>query len=246
MKKDIEQMVLTYKENPTPAGMEDILTAMEPLIKYWCQSQCYLPWEREDLQQVARIAVVGALERFDPEKEIRFKTFAYRTVSGKIMNYYRDNTWRVVIPRKYRELSTRITRAEGEYYQKHGNPPTTEQLAELLQMDKADLKEVIEAKQASQTTSLSEQLNENENNVPELYLGAMDQNLDNVELKKDLKAAMEVLSEQQKQVIYYRYFEDLTQSKIAALLGVSQMQISRLEKSALEKIRDKMAVASEL
>ena len=246
MKKDIEQMVLTYKENPTPAGMEDILTAMEPLIKYWCQSQCYLPWEREDLQQVVRIAVVGALERFDPEKEIRFKTFAYRTVSGKIMNYYRDNTWRVVIPRKYRELSTRITRAEGEYYQKHGNPPTTEQLAELLQMDKADLKEVIEAKQASQTTSLSEQLNENENNVPELYLGAMDQNLDHVELKKDLKAAMEVLSEQQKQVIYYRYFEDLTQSKIAALLGVSQMQISRLEKSALEKIRDKMAVGSEL
>lgn len=113
-------------------------------------------------------------------------------------------------------------------------------------MDKADLKEVIEAKQASQTTSLSEQLNENENNVPELYLGAMDQNLDHVELKKDLKAAMEVLSEQQKQVIYYRYFEDLTQSKIAALLGVSQMQISRLEKSALEKIRDKMAVGSEL
>ena len=169
MKKDIEQMVLTYKENPTPAGMEDILTAMEPLIKYWCQSQCYLPWEREDLQQVARIAVVGALERFDPKERDRFKTFAYRTVSGKIMNYYRDNTWRVVIPRKYRELSTRITRAEGEYYQKHGNPPTTEQLAELLQMDKADLKEVIEAKQASQTTSLSEQLNENENNVPELY-----------------------------------------------------------------------------
>ena len=111
---------------------------------YWCQSQCYLPWEREDLQQVARIAVVGALERFEPEKEIRFKTFAYRTVSGKIMNYYRDNTWRVVIPRKYRELSTRITRAEGEYYQQHGSAPTTEQLAELLQMDKNALQEALE------------------------------------------------------------------------------------------------------
>ena len=60
--------------------------------------------ELEDLQQVARIAVVGALERFDPTKEIRFKTFAYRTVSGKIMNYYRDSTWRVAIPRKYREI----------------------------------------------------------------------------------------------------------------------------------------------
>ena len=233
---------MTIKKNPTPEGMEELLKAMEPLIKYWCQSQCYLPWEREDLQQVARIAVVGALERFDPEKEIRFKTFAYRTVSGKIMNYYRDNTWRVVIPRKYRELSTRITRAEGEYYQKYGNTPTTEQLADLLQMDKNALKEVLEAKQASQTTSLSEQLNENENNMPELYLGVTDSNLDQVELKKDLRAAMEVLSEQQKQVIYYRYFEDLTQSKIAKLLGVSQMQISRLEKSALEKIRSRMAL----
>ncbi len=242
MKKDVEQMALDYKKNPTPEGMEELLKAMEPLIKYWCQSQCYLPWEREDLQQVARIAVVGALERFDPEKEIRFKTFAYRTVSGKIMNYYRDNTWRVVIPRKYRELSTRITRAEGEYYQKYGNTPTTEQLADLLQMDKNALKEVLEAKQASQTTSLSEQLNENENNMPELYLGVTDSNLDQVELKKDLRAAMEVLSEQQKQVIYYRYFEDLTQSKIAKLLGVSQMQISRLEKSALEKIRSRMAL----
>lgn len=245
MKKDIEEMALAYKQNPTPEGVEELLKTMEPLIKYWCQSQCYLPWEREDLQQVARIAVVGALERFDPEKEIRFKTFAYRTVSGKIMNYYRDNTWRVVIPRKYRELSTRISRAEGEYYQQHGNAPTTEQLAELLQMDKQDLWEAMEAKQASQTTSLSEQLDDNENNVPELYLGVRDQNLDNVELKKDLREAMDVLSEQQKQVIYYRYFEDMTQSKIATLLGVSQMQVSRLEKSALGKIRERMALGAE-
>ncbi len=245
MKKDIEQMALDYKKNPTPEAMEDLLKAMDPLIKYWCQTQCYLPWEREDLQQVARIAVVGALERFDPEKEIRFKTFAYRTVSGKIMNYYRDSTWRVAIPRKYRELSTRITRAEGEYYQQHGNNPTTEQLAGILQMDKNELKEAIEAKQASQTTSLSEQLNDDENNVPELYLGAVDSNLDSVELKKDLRDAMEVLNEQQKKVIYYRYFEDLTQSKIAEMMGVSQMQVSRLEKSALEKIRGLMKVAED-
>ena len=245
MKKDIEQMARDYKKNPTPEAMEALLQVMEPLIKYWCQSQCYLPWEREDLQQVARIAVVGALERFEPEKEIRFKTFAYRTVSGKIMNYYRDNTWRVVIPRKYRELSTRITRAEGEYYQQHGSAPTTEQLAELLQMDKNALQEALEAKQASQTTSLSEQLGEENSNMPELYLGANDENLEYVELKKDLKAAMEMLTPQQKQVIYYRYFEDLTQSKIAQILGVSQMQISRLEKSALEKIRGKMALCAE-
>ena len=241
MKRDIEEIVLDYKKAPNQDTVEELLKTMEPLIKYWCQSQCYLPWEKEDLQQVARIAVVGALERFDPSKEIRFKTFAYRTVSGKIMNYYRDHTWRVVIPRKYRELSGRITRAEGEYYQKYGNNPTTDQLAELLEMDKDDLKEVLEAKQASQTTSFSDQLGDEDGSSQEFYLGAPDNNLDKVEIQKDLKAAMEVLSEQQKQVIYYRFFEDWTQSKVAQLLGVSQMQVSRLEKSALEKIRTEMA-----
>ncbi|MBQ2860146.1 MAG: hypothetical protein IJE80_03180 [Peptococcaceae bacterium] len=84
MKKDIEELALAYKQNPTREAMEEVLHAMEPLIRYWCQTQCYLAWEREDLMQVARIAVVGALERFEPDKEIRFKTFAYRTVSGKL------------------------------------------------------------------------------------------------------------------------------------------------------------------
>ena len=155
MKKDIEELALAYKQNPTREAMEEVLHAMEPLIRYWCQTQCYLAWEREDLMQVVRIAVVGALERFEPDKEIRFKTFAYRTVSGKIMNYYRDSTWRVVIPRKYREISTRITRAENEYMQVHGDAPTADQLADILQMDKSELKEAMEAKQASATTSFS-------------------------------------------------------------------------------------------
>ena len=240
MKKDIEALALAYKNNPTPETMEEVLIAMEPLIRYWCQTQCYLAWEREDLMQVARIAVVGALERFEPDKEIRFKTFAYRTVSGKIMNYYRDSTWRVVIPRKYREISTRITKAENEYMQVHGDAPTADQLADILQMDKAELKEAMEAKMASATTSFSVQADDEEGYAPELYVGKADNNLDSVELKKDLKAAMEGLNEQQKQIIYYRYFEDMTQSKVASLLGVSQMQVSRLEKAALQKIKEKM------
>lgn len=240
MKEDIEKLVFDYKQNPTPEAMEHVLQAMEPLIRYWCQTQCYLAWEREDLLQVARIAVVGALERFEPDKEIRFKTFAYRTVSGKIMNYYRDHTWRVVIPRKYREISTRVTRAEGEYMQQYGVIPTIDQLADILQIDKDELKEAMEAKQASATMSFSTSTEDDDTCAPELYMGKLDFNLENIELKKDLKAAMADLNEQQKQIIYYRYFEDMTQSKIATLLGVSQMQISRQEKIALQIIKEKM------
>lgn len=242
MKQDLEELVRIYKEKPNEEQLNQILMVMEPLIKYWCQAQCYLAWEKEDLMQVARIAVVGALERFDPSKGIRFKTFAYRTVSGKIMNYYRDNTWRVTIPRKFRELSTYINKAEGEYYQKHGENPTTEQIAEMLGIDKKQVEEALEAKRATQTASLSEQ-NDNDSNSSLLNLmGAEDNNLESIELKRDLQQAMRNLDDNQRKIIYYRYFEDMTQSKIAELLGVSQMQVSRLEKSALEKIRRKMVV----
>lgn len=242
MRQDLESLVTAYKENPSEEQLNEIIITMEPLIKYWCQSQCYLAWEKEDLIQVARIAVVGALERFDPSKGIRFKTFAYRTVSGKIMNYYRDSTWRVTIPRKYRELSTYITKAEGEYYQKHGRNPTIEQVAEMLGIEAKQVGEAMEAKRATQTASLSEQGDGEGSNSLLNYMGAEDLNLDSIELKKDLQEAMQLLDEQQRQIIYYRYFEDMTQSKIAAILGISQMQVSRLEKSALEKIRAKMVI----
>ena len=108
--------------------------------------------------------------------------------------------------------------------------------------EEGSAKEAMEAKQASTTTSFSAQGEDEEGYAPELYVGKVDNNLENIELKKDLKAAMEDLSEQQKQIIYYRYFEDMTQSKVATLLGVSQMQVSRLEKAALQKIKDKMHV----
>lgn len=242
MKQDLEEMVRQYKENPTDDQLNDIIIAMEPLIKYWCQAQCYLAWEKEDLMQVARMAVVGALERFEPAKGIRFKTFAYRTVSGKIMNYYRDSTWRVTIPRKYRELSTYINKAEAEFYKKHGENPTTEQIAEMLGVDRKQVEEAIEAKRATQTASLSEPEDSEGGGSLLNIMGSEDGNLDSVELKKDLQEAMQLLDDIQRQVIYYRYFEDLTQSKIAEILQVSQMQISRLEKSALEKIRRKMTV----
>ena len=242
MKLDLEEMVKLYKDNPTDEQLNDIIVAMEPLIKYWCQAQCYLAWEKEDLMQVARMAVVGALERFEPAKGIRFKTFAYRTVSGKIMNYFRDSTWRVTIPRKYRELSTYINKAEAEFYKTHGESPTTEQIAQMLGIGSKQVEEALEAIRATQTASLSE-TEDNENSGSLLnIMGTTDGNLDKVELKKDLQEAMQLLSEIQRKVIYYRYFEDLTQNKTAEILHMSQIQISRLERSALQKIRLKMLV----
>lgn len=235
---DVEELVLQYKKNKSEKLLDDILHAIEPLIKYWCQTQCYLPWEREDLLQVARIAVVGALDRFEPGKGIRFKTFAYKTVTGKILNYYRDNTWRVSIPRKYRELSTSINKIEGEIYQQTGELPGIEEIASTLGITQEEVERVLEAKRASKATSLSEHL-ENEENKTELmeFLGREDLNLQSIESKQDVASALNKLDETQRKVIYLRFYEDLTQSKVAKFLGVSQMQVSRLERMALGELK---------
>jgi len=237
---DLEEMVRQYKLAPNDDQLNDILLKMEPLIKYWCQSQCHLAWEKEDMMQVARIAVFDALKRFDPEKGVRFKTFAYRTVSGKFMNYYRDHTWNVSVPRKYRELSVGLRKAENAYYQEHGREAQEWELAEILGVDTEDVRETMEAKRTTQMVSLNASADDDENMNLLNILGEADGGLNQVEFNEDLRDAMAELSEIEQKVIYYRFVEDLTQKKIADMLGVSQMKISRLEKAALLKIREKL------
>jgi len=234
----LEDLVSEYKKSRSEKTINEILISMEPLIKYWCQTQCYLPWEKEDLLQIARIAVVGALERFDPSKGIRFKTFAYKTVTGKILNYYRDNTWRISIPRKYRELSTFISKVEGELYQKTGQTPGAKEIAAALGIEEAEVEKVLEAKRAAKATSLSEQLEKEDNKTEILqFMGREDSNLQSVEAKQDIANALNKLADIQRQVIYLRFYKDMTQSKAAKILGVSQMQVSRLERMALGELK---------
>jgi len=235
---DLEEMVREYKENRSPELLEKILQLMEPLIKYWSHTQCYLPWEKEDLLQISRIAVAGALERFDPLRGIRFKTFAYKTVTGKILNYYRDNTWRVTIPRRYRELSTYINKIDNEVYQKTGKRMSSEEMANHLNITEEQLAKVIHARQAALTTSLSDQI-EGEDGKSEIIniIGREDNNLQSIESRQDLAKAMESLEEIKKQVIFMRFYQDMTQVNVANELGISQMQVSRLERVALRELK---------
>ena len=239
-KLDVEELVLLYKSCPDEPHAEAVLKAMEPLIKYWCQSQCYVQREKEDMMQVARIAVYDALRRFEVDKGIRFKTYAYRTVSGKLLNYYRDNVWQVSVPRKYRDLAPLLNKAESEFLKQKGREASESELAKILSADVNLLKETREAKNAMQAVSLSASGTDDETSTLINILGSDDNNLAAIEHKHDLKAAMEELDETERQIIYYRYFEEMTQSKVGELLNLSQMQVSRLERKALNKMREKI------
>ncbi len=239
-KADVEELVLLYKAAPDEAHAEMVLKAMEPLIKYWCQSQCYIPREKEDMLQVARIAVYDALKRFEADKGIRFKTYAYRTVSGKLMNYYRDNVWQVSVPRKYRDLAPLINKAESEFLKNNGREAMDEELSALLDADEQLLKETKTAKNAMQAISLS---GANDDGAEfQNILGDEDRNLLDFESREDLKKAMDALDETERKIIYYRYFEEWTQKKVGEALDLTQMQVSRAERKALQKLRRIVAV----
>ncbi len=234
-KLDIEELVVSYKAFPDEAHAEEVIKAMEPLIKYWCRSQCYIPREKEDMLQVARIAVFDALRRFEPDKGIRFKTYAYRTVSGKLMNYYRDNVWQVSVPRKYRELAPLINKAESEFLQKNGREAKADDLRDFLNADEEFLKETKAAQNAMQAVSLFAG-NDDEADLSNI-LGNEDQNLLDFESREDLKKAMADLDEIERKIIYYRYFAEWTQKKVGEELNLTQMQVSRAERRALAKLR---------
>ncbi len=234
-KLDIEELVVSYKAFPDEAHAEEVIKAMEPLIKYWCRSQCYIPREKEDMLQVARIAVFDALRRFEPDKGIRFKTYAYRTVSGKLMNYYRDNVWQVSVPRKYRELAPLINKAESEFLQKNGREAKADDLRDFLNADEEFLKETKAAQNAMQAVPLFAG-NDDEADLSNI-LGNEDQNLLDFESREDLKKAMADLDEIERKIIYYRYFAEWTQKKVGEELNLTQMQVSRAERRALAKLR---------
>ena len=185
--------------------------------------------------QVARIAVFDALRRFEPDKGIRFKTYAYRTVSGKLMNYYRDNVWQVSVPRKYRELAPLINKAESEFLQKNGREAKADDLRDFLNADEEFLKETKAAQNAMQAVSLFAG-NDDEADLSNI-LGNEDQNLLDFESREDLKKAMADLDEIERKIIYYRYFAEWTQKKVGEELNLTQMQVSRAERRALAKLR---------
>lgn len=126
---------------------------------------------------------------------------------------------------------------EGEIYQRTGELPGVKEIASALGIDEGEVEKVLEAKRAAKASSLSEQLEEDGSTELIHFLGQEDLNLQSVESKQDVADALNKLDEIQRKVIYLRFYEDMTQSKVAELMGVSQMQVSRLERMALGNLR---------
>ncbi len=195
----------------------------------------------EDLVQVGTIGLIKAVDRFDVGRGVEFSTYATPTIVGEIKRHFRDKGWAIRVPRRLQELRMQISTATGELNQSLGRSPTPRELAEAIGCSVDEVVEGLESSNAYATLSLDAGEESEEGAAPILdALGTEDSAIDQVEVRESVKPLLDRLPPREKRILLLRFFGGMTQSQIAAEIGVSQMHVSRLLNRTLEHLRDSL------
>jgi RNA polymerase sigma-B factor len=189
----------------------------------------------DDLVQVACVGIMKAIDGFDLSREVRFSSYATPTVLGEIKRHFRDKTWAVRVPRGLQELQLQVARARDRLTNELGRSPTVQELAAAIKTPFDDVLSTLQSVSARRTRSLDEPMGEDMTLGDSL--GAADADLDRAELRALLDGAAAALSARDRAVLRLRFEQDLTQTEIAHRIGVSQMQVSRLIRQSLARLR---------
>src|SRR5580692_10849847 len=189
----------------------------------------------DDLAQVASIALIKAVDRFDPERGVEFAAFATRTIIGELKRHFRDKGWAVRASRRVQELYLELGHATSTLVQQLGRSPTVAELAEMTGSSEEAVLEAIEAGQGYRAASID--ASENEDDPLSARMGERDLHYDSVEERALLAPALALLPQREQTILRMRFVQGLTQSEIAVTIGVSQMHVSRLLAASLEELR---------
>jgi RNA polymerase sigma-B factor len=190
----------------------------------------------DDLEQIATLGLLKAVERFEPERGLAFSTFATPTISGEIKRHFRDRSWSVRVPRALQELGLRLTATVADLTNDLGRSPTLDEIAAELDVDTEAVLEAMEANRAYATQSLDAQLPGDDRSLGDT-IGSDEPGMDDVEVRMVVGDLLETLPEREQAILRLRFFEGLTQTEIASQIGISQMHVSRLLSRSLETLR---------
>jgi RNA polymerase sigma-B factor len=193
----------------------------------------------DDLVQVASLGLVKAAERYDPGRGYAFSSFAVPTIVGELKRYFRDTGWALHVDRGAQERARRISDAQQRISSSKGRPPTVGELSEFLECTSEEVVDGLQAAEAYDTVSLdAPRSGGGEAAISRLEtIGDEDQRLSSVDDQATIFAAAQHLPQRERQILYLRFGEDLTQAEIGERIGVSQMQVSRLIRQALIRLR---------
>ena len=194
----------------------------------------------EDLVQVASLGLVKAVERFDPDRGFAFTSFAVPTIVGELKRYFRDTGWALHVDRGAQERARRVLEAQREISGASGRTPTIDEIAQYLEWSQEEVLDGLQTAEAYGTVSLDAPIGSEEDGTPTRLeaIGGDDERLALIDERATIFAAAMCLPERERRILFLRFGEDLTQSEIADRIGVSQMQVSRLLRRALQRLRE--------
>jgi len=196
----------------------------------------------EDLTQVARLGLMNAVNRFDPEKSSSFLAFAVPTMMGEVRRHFRDHGWSMHVPRRIRDRHGQITRATAQLTQDLGRAPTASELSELLGLERDEVVESLIAAASYNVHSIDAPISGGDGGPRMLAdtIGDVDLEFDHITDREAVRPLLMALPERERTVLYLRFFASMTQSQIAERIGVSQMHVSRILERTLSKLRDEL------
>ncbi len=236
-----------YRLEGDEAARDELIEMYLNLVKYLASRFRNRGEPVDDLIQVATIGLIKAIDRFDIEREVEFTTYATPTIVGELKRHFRDKGWAVKVPRRLQEMSFRVNQAVDALTQAEQRSPTIDEVAAFLDVTPDQVLEAMETSEAYNFVSLEGDRNSEGAEAFSIieYVGEEDALMAVVEDRTTLASALRGLGPQERQVLYLRFFEGLTQTEIARRLDISQMQVSRLLRRTMRSMRENLALEGE-
>jgi RNA polymerase sigma-B factor len=238
--RDLDPRFALYRETGDYKVRNELIEEHRWLAVHCARRFAHKGEPLDDLVQVAMVGILKAVERFDPDYGVVFTTFAVPTVVGELRRHFRDKTWAVHVPRRAKETYQTVSTVVEELSQILGRSPTVPEIADRASLTVEDTLEALEVGGCYRGVPLSAPTDDEPGDA--LPLGDQDPGFEATEARMTVRGLLDaVTDERERRIIKLRFFDGLTQSQIAAEIGVSQVQISRLLRASLEKMRCKLA-----
>jgi RNA polymerase sigma-B factor len=239
--REDRELFLRYRDGDSDAR-DQLVSRFLPLARQLARRYQRASEPLDDLLQVASMGLIKAIDRFDADREIAFSSYAVPTILGEIKRHFRDRTWAVRVPRDLQELSLKVDKAVGELSEALRRQPSVAEIGEAVGADEEDVLEALQAGGAYRAVSFEAPRGgsgggEDDATTIADSIGVEEEGFDRAEERATLARLLATVSPREREVLRMRFEEDMTQAEIGAVIGVSQMQVSRVIRQALARLR---------
>jgi RNA polymerase sigma-B factor len=237
---DVRALLHRWHFEADHAARDEVAARMLPLARSLARRYANKGEPLEDLEQVAFLGLIKAIDRFDLSRDVRFATYAVPTIAGELKRHFRDRGWMMRVPREVQELNGKLGAARERLVGDLSRSPTVAELARATGAGEDQVIEALAAAQAYRTLSLDQPFQDGTG--PLEAIGGDDLGFERAEARAMLADGLHELAPREREIVRLRYFEGLTQREIAEQVGLSQMHVSRLIRRTVQQLRERITL----